>query len=317
MKTGKIMATLLVPVFNESRSIEPFLEATEIALRGRNLETQYVFIDDGSDDDTFESLTKLSNVQHNISIIRLSRNFGKEAALTAGIEFAKGDVVIPIDVDLQDPPAVIPELIDKWREGYDVVLAKRSDRKSDSALKRASSKYFYKVSNLLTTTKIPEDVGDFRLLDRKVVLELRNLKESGRFMKGIFAWVGFKQTTVEYERAKRKEGKSKFNFLSLSKLAVDGITNFSIAPLRASIFLGLVSALVGIFYGIVIIIRTLASGSNLPGYPSIMVTIIFFGGVQLFSVGIMGEYIGRTFMEAKKRPIFVIEKFVDNQRELG
>jgi glycosyltransferase involved in cell wall biosynthesis len=316
MKTGKIMVTILVPVFNEARSIAPFLNATEAALRGRNLETQFVFIDDGSDDNTFEVLNEISNIQDNISIIRLSRNFGKEAALSAGLEFAKGDVVVPIDVDLQDPPEVITELIEKWREGYDVVLAKRSDRKSDPALKRVSSKYFYKISNLLTTTKIPEDVGDFRLLDRKVVLELRKLKESGRFMKGIFAWVGFRQTTVSYVRASRKEGKSKFNFFRLSKLAIDGVANFSIAPLRASIILGLASALVGTFYGITIISRTLASGSNLPGYPSIMVTILFFGGVQLFSIGIMGEYIGRTFMEAKRRPVFVIEKIVDNQRDL-
>lgn len=317
MKTRdrSILATLVVPVFDEEKSLSRFIETVNRELASLpKFEFEFLFVNDGSSDKTLNELVFLSEKIPNISILDLSRNFGKEAALSAGLDYAEGDVVIPIDVDLQDPPSVIRTMVEKWREGFDVVLGKRSDRQTDTFSKRTWARIFYKVNNALTSTKIPEDVGDFRLLDRKVVLSLRELRESGRFMKGVFAWVGFSTCSVEYVRAARTQGKTKFNSLGLTKLAIDGITNFSVAPLRLSLFLGLAFSLFGFFYGLTLITRTIFLGDDLPGYPSIMVTVLFLGGVQLLALGVIGEYVGRTFIETKGRPVYLVNSIFRGKR---
>lgn len=310
MRQGLVTATIVVPVFNEEKTIRLFIEEVEKATPPeRQIQVDFLFVNDGSKDQTIQVLRSVARSNPRVSFINLSRNFGKEAALTAGIDNAKGDVVIPMDVDLQDPPEMIEQMVSKWREGFDVVLAKRANRDSDRMSKRFFARAFYKINNGLTSTKIPEDVGDFRLLDKKVVLELRRLPESGRFMKGVFAWVGFESCVLEYTRNPRSFGETKFNGLTLTKLAVDGITNFSVAPLRLSVFSGLLFSLLGVGYGSFLVFRTIAFGDELPGYPSLMVTILFLGGVQLISLGVIGEYVGRTFLETKRRPVYVVQEF--------
>ncbi len=237
---------------------------------------------------------------------RKSRNFGKEAALTAGLDEAHGEAVIPIDADLQDPPELIPTLISHWREGYEVVLAKRSDRLSDGFLKRKTAGLFYRLHNHISDTAIPENVGDFRLIDRAVVTALHALPERRRFMKGLFAWVGFKTATVEYARATRVAGKTKFGGWRLWNFALEGITSFSTIPLRVWTYLGTSFAVIGFLYALFIIVRVLVFGKDTPGFASLLVAILFLGGVQLIGIGVIGEYIGRIYIESKQRPIYIV-----------
>ena len=243
----------------------------------------------------------------NIRIINLSRNFGKEAALTAGLEVSKAEVIIPIDVDLQDPPKLILDFINKYKEGFDVVLAKRIDRSSDSFFKRASAKFFYKFHNIISDIEIPPNVGDFRLMSKKVICALKEMPENQRFMKGIFAWLGYKTTIVEYKREKRISGKSSFNTWKLWNFALEGITSFSTAPLRIWLYIGLFISLFSFILGIFTIIKTIIFGVSLPGYASLLTIVLFLGGIQLIGIGILGEYIGRIFKEAKRRPSYIIE----------
>ncbi|PTL98729.1 MAG: glycosyltransferase, partial [Bacteroidetes bacterium] len=243
-----------------------------------------------------------------IKIVDLSRNFGKEAALTAGLEYSNGDVVVPIDVDLQDPPELILEMLKKWNEGYEVVLAHRVDREYDTLTKKTSASLFYKLHNSLARPKIPENVGDFRLMDRCVVEALKTLPESRRFMKGIFAWLGFRTYSIDYARPKRANGNTKFSTWYLWNLALEAITSFSTAPLRVWTYIGLTVSFISFFYATLIILRVLLSGVDLPGYASLIVAISFLGGLQLIGIGILGEYLGRTYIEAKRRPSFIIRK---------
>ena len=242
-----------------------------------------------------------------LRILNLSRNFGKEAALTAGLSAAVGDAAIPFDADLQDPPEVIGRLIAEWRKGYDVVLAMRSDRASDHPAKRVSASLFYKFHNKISKQKIPENVGDFRLMSRRVVKEILQLPENQRFMKGLFSWVGFKTTTIEYERLGRHAGASTFNAWAPWNLALEGLTSFSTAPLRLWLYLGLFYSSIAFFVGTFIVFTTLFYGSDVPGYASMIVVVLFLGGVQLMSVGVLGEYIGRIYLESKRRPSYIIE----------
>ncbi|MFD1264108.1 glycosyltransferase, partial [Thauera mechernichensis] len=236
-----------------------------------------------------------------------TRNFGKEAALTAGIEYAKGDVVIPIDVDLQDPPGIIPIMVEKWREGYDVVLGKRVDRNSDTWLKRTLAGLFYRIHNRISDPLIPPDVGDFRLMDRKVITALCNLPESRRFMKGVFSWVGFHTATVEYARPERIAGNTKFNTWRLWNLALEGITSFSIAPLKIWTYIGGFVSLVSFVFAMFIIVRVMTIGADVPGYASLVVAVSFLGGLQLIGIGVLGEYLGRTYLESKRRPVYIVQ----------
>ena len=301
------LLSLVVPVFNESESLKIFLEKIYEALKKINkLRFEIIFINDGSNDETLEKLLHFKKDLKEIVVIDLSRNFGKEAALTAGLDMCKGNIVIPIDVDLQDPPELISKMVDSWRDGYEVVLARRISRKSDSLLKRKTAKWFYSTIGKISDVAIPENVGDFRLMDRKVVDALKLLPENGRFMKGLFAWIGFRTTLIDFERIDRSEGITKFNTWKLWNLAIDGITSFSIIPLRLSTYIGFIIALAAVGYGAYILWMTLNNGVELPGYSSLIVSITFLSGIQLIGIGIIGEYLGRTYIESKRRPVYVV-----------
>jgi glycosyltransferase involved in cell wall biosynthesis len=272
------------------------------------MDFEVVCIDDGSRDDTLEKLISIAEKDPRFHIIELSRNFGKEAALTAGVDAATGDAVIPIDADLQDPPELILEMIKEWSKGAEVVLARRVDRSSDSFLKRKTAEFFYRFHNSLSTIQIPENVGDFRLMDRVVVDALKQLPEQHRFMKGLFAWVGFKTITLDYARPPRVAGITKFSGWKLWNFALEGLTSFSAAPLKFWSYMGGVGAFATFIYALFIISRTLILGVDIPGYASLLVAVLFFGSLQLISVGMLGEYIGRIYMETKRRPLYLIRK---------
>jgi glycosyltransferase involved in cell wall biosynthesis len=303
----------VVPVFNEADGVWMFYERVHALLQGvEGLSFEIVFIDDGSSDETLARLRDMIKHDARVRVVVLSRNFGKEAALSAGLDQARGHAVIPMDVDLQDPPELIVDMLAKWREGFPVVLARRSDRSSDGLMKRKSAGWFYRVHNKLTAdVKLPDNVGDFRLMDRKVVDVIRNLPESRRFMKGLFAWAGFKTATVEYSRPVRSVGESRFTPWKLWNLALEGITSFSTAPLRIWTYIGTVIASMALIYACVIVLRVLIVGVDTPGYASLITAVLFLGGLQLIGLGVLGEYIGRTYLESKRRPLFVIDEVLE------
>lgn len=299
--------SLVVPVFNEEDTIPIFYKTVREFEGLADYEVEIVFINDGSKDAT-ESIIKALAVSDNLVIpLSFTRNFGKESALFAGLDHATGDAVIPIDVDLQDPVDVIPQLIAKWRDGADVVLAKRVDRSTDGRLKRKTAEWFYKLHNKISNPKIEENVGDFRLMSREIVESIRLLPERNLFMKGVLSWVGGKSDVVEYARAERVAGDSKFNGWKLWNLALEGITSFSTFPLRVWTYIGLFVASLSFIYGAWMIADKLMFGNNVPGYPSIIVSILFLGGVQLIGIGVLGEYIGRIYVEVKQRPRYVLK----------
>lgn len=301
--------SIIVPFYNEENTVDCFCEAIRSTfISVSEIEFEVICIDDGSRDNTLKKLISISELDSHFKIIELSRNFGKEAALTAGMDAAAGDAVIPIDADLQDPPALIPKMIDKWLEGAEVVLARRVDRSSDSFAKRKTAEIFYRFHNFLSDVQIQENVGDFRLMDRVVVDAIKQLPENNRFMKGIFAWVGFKTVVIDYVRNPRALGVSKFSGWKLWNFALEGITSFSAVPLKFWLYVGIFGAFSTFIYGVFIVSKTLIYGIELPGYASILVAILFFGSIQLISLGVLGEYIGRIYMESKKRPIYLIRK---------
>lgn len=304
------LISIVCPFYNEGPGVSAFYAAmtAEFAqLPGYAFEV--VCVDDGSKDDTLARLIALAENDARFRVVELSRNFGKEAALTAGLDEVHGDAVIPIDADLQDPPALVSRLIVAWEEsGADVVLAKRSDRASDSAAKRFSAAAFYDMHNWVSQIKIPANVGDCRLMTRMVVDALKQLPEKQRFMKGLFAWVGFKTVTIEYTREKRFAGTSKFSGWKLWNFALEGITSFSSLPLRIWTYVGMVGALVTLGYGLFIVLRTIIQGVDVPGYASLLVSILFFGSLQLMGLGMLGEYVGRIYMESKRRPTYLVRK---------
>lgn len=311
-----ILISLVVPVYNEYENINEFYRRCVEVLELLREPFEIVFVNDGSKDDTIELLLALCNKDRRIKVINLSRNFGKEIAMTAGIEHSSGDVVIPIDADLQDPPELIPELMAKWREGYDVVYATRIKREGETWFKQWTANMFYKIIGSVTRFNIPKNTGDFRIMDRKVVEALKQLREQHRFMKGLFSWVGFRQTSLPYYREPRFAGKSKWNYWKLWNFAIEGITSFSYAPLQFATYIGFSVALCAFIYGIYLIILTLLHSNPVPGYPSLMVVMLFLGGVQLFTMGIIGEYIGRIYNESKRRPLyFVQDSFGFNDQE--
>jgi glycosyltransferase involved in cell wall biosynthesis len=267
---------------------------------------ELVFVNDGSGDGTLAALIGFASARDDVRVINLSRNFGKEAALSAAIDYARGDAVIPIDADLQDPPELIPEMIAKWRDGYDVVLARRVDRKNDGFFKRLTAKYFYRIHNRISSPPLPENVGDFRLMSRRVVDVIKRLPERQRFMKGLFSWVGFRSVSVDYTRPPRSAGSSKFNFFRLWKLAMEGFTSFSTTPLVIWGYIGGFISSAAFVYAAFIIARTVIYGIDVPGYASTICLILFLGGLQMLSIGIVGEYLGRTYMETKQRPLYVV-----------
>jgi glycosyltransferase involved in cell wall biosynthesis len=302
------LLSMVVPFFNEAETIAGFRAALLPVLESiPGTAWEIICVDDGSTDATLPALIVLA-ADPRFKIIELSRNFGKEAALTAGLDAARGDAVIPIDADLQDPPELIPEMIAAWRNGAEVVLARRADRSADGMMKRKTAAWFYRLHNRLSKTKIPENVGDFRLMDRVVVEALKQLPERQRFMKGLFAWVGFRTVTIDYVRASRAAGATKFSAFALWNFALEGLTSFSTAPLKIWTYLGAVGALLTFVYAIFIILYAIIHGTGVPGYASLLVAVLFFGSVQLMSVGLLGEYIGRIYLETKQRPAYIIRK---------
>ena len=299
--------SIICPSYNEEEVIETFLETLVPVLEGIGRSYEIVFINDGSTDRTFDRLLEAKKRYPYIRILNLSRNFGKEAALTAGLEHARGEAAIPIDVDLQHPPELIVQFVEKWQEGYDVVVGKRMSRTGEHPFKKMSAKLFYSLHNKISDIKIPSDIGDFRLMSRKVVDALRQLPENQRFMKGIFAWLGYRTAVIEYYQEERVGGESSFSGWKLWNFALDGITSFSTVPLRVWLYVGLAIALTSLLFGLEIIIQTFIYGIDSPGYASIMVMILFLGGIQLMGIGILGEYIGRIYKEAKRRPTYIIE----------
>jgi glycosyltransferase involved in cell wall biosynthesis len=299
---------IVVPVFNEADAIEPFYRALLPVLGQLGCHAEILFIDDGSTDETRAAVRQLQESDARVRLVGLSRNFGKEAALSAGLDRIETDVVIPIDVDLQDPPDLIPTLVERWYEGFDVVHAVRNDRTSDTLMKRLTATAYYRFHNAISHDQLPHGVGDFRLIDRRVVYALRRLPERNRFMKGLFAWVGFRSVAVPYVRAPRHSGSTKLPWRHLWRLALDGITGFSTLPLRIWTYVGVAIALLAFAYSILIILRTLIAGIDVPGYASLIVAILFLGGIQLISLGIIGEYLGRLFIEAKQRPIYLVDE---------
>lgn len=299
--------SLVVPVFNEEDTIPIFYETVR-GFEGLNsYEVEIVFINDGSVDATETIISEIAAADPLVTSLSFTRNFGKEPALFAGLDHATGDAVIPIDVDLQDPIEVIPHLIEKWRTGADVVLAKRTDRSTDGRLKRKTAEWFYKLHNKISNPTIEENVGDFRLLSRTTVENIKSLSERNLFMKGILSWVGGQVDVVDYSRAERVAGTTKFNGWKLWNLALEGITSFSTFPLRIWTYIGLFVAAASFIYGTWMIIDTMAFGNPVRGYPSMLVSILFLGGVQLIGIGILGEYVGRIYTETKKRPRYVVK----------
>ena len=304
--------SVIVPVKDEEEAIWPFVDRVAAILDGLlpsvdgQAGWEILFIDDGSEDLTLAAILQAHQADPRVRAISLSRNFGKEAALTAGLDFAAGQAVIPIDVDLQDPPEVIGEMLAKWRDGYEVVYGVRTNRESDSLPKRLTADLYYRAHNYLSSDKIPEHAGDFRLLDRSVVEIIRQMPERNRFMKGLFAWSGFRQAAVQYERAPREVGTTKFRYWKLWTLALDGLTSASTMPLRIWSYIGVVIAFFTLLYAAGVIAKTILFGSDVAGYPSLMVAILFFGGLQLISLGVLGEYVGRILIETKRRPLYVV-----------
>ena len=307
---GRQTISVIVPAYNEEDALPRFYERLGKVLDTLPQRFEVLFVDDGSTDGTAAAVDRLRAADDRIALVRLSRNFGKEIAITAGLDHAVGDAAIFIDADLQDPPEVIPQLIEKWQDGYDVVYAQRLSRRGDSWMKRATAGAFYRLMHRVgERVQIPRDTGDFRLMNRLSLDALKRLREQHRFMKGLFAWVGFRQAAVHYHREPRVASASKWTYWRLWNLSIEGITSFTTAPLRAATYFGLLVAMSAFLYAIVIVYKTLAFGETVAGYPSLMTVVLFLGGVQLVALGIIGEYLGRIFNETKARPLYLIQSF--------
>ena len=302
------LLSIVIPMYNEAQGVTVLFEALLPVLERITADFEIVCVNDGSRDDTLDILKQCHAQDGRIKVVSLSRNFGKEAALTAGLGYASGQAVIPFDADLQDPPGVIPELVTKWQEGYKVVLATRSARMGENVFKRASAWLFYRLFYSVASVEIPVNTGDFRLMDRQVVQVLLLLPERTRFMKGLFAWVGFSTTRVYYDRPGRAVGAPTQSLRKLWRLAKDGIFSFTTLPLRVTTYMGVVISTISFAYAFWLLWRTVIRGVDVPGYASLMATILCMGGVQLICLGIIGEYIGRIYREAKQRPLYVVEE---------
>jgi glycosyltransferase involved in cell wall biosynthesis len=301
----------VVPAYNEEEGLLELHRRLTAVLESLDADWEVLYVNDGSSDGTLSVLNGFSDPR--VAIIDLSRNFGKEISMTAGLDHARGDAVVVIDADLQDPPELIPELVRRWREGFDVVYARRTARDGETLVKKATAKLFYRAIQFLSRVKIPADTGDYRLLSRRAVEALRLLREQHRFMKGLFAWIGFPQVAVYYHRDPRFAGSTKWNYWNLWNFALEGITSFSIGPLKIATYVGLLTALASFLAAGVIIYKTIVYGEAVRGYPSLMVVMLFLGGVQLMSLGMIGEYLGRMFNETKRRPLYLVNRFVPSR----
>jgi glycosyltransferase involved in cell wall biosynthesis len=305
--------SIVVPVHNEADVIPTLLKRLTLVCRKEKMATELLFVDDGSQDNSVALLLQARRWCPEIRVLQLSRNFGKEAAVTAGLSHAKGDAVILIDADLQDPPELIPQMLAEWRKGADVVLMKRRSRAGESWFKKLTASLFYRLINRISDAPIPVDIGDFRLMSRRTVDALNQLPERNRYLKGMFAWVGMPTVTLEFDRDPRMAGQTKWNYLKLLHLAMEGITSFSTRPLRIALVLGLLAAGAGGFFGLWEVLKTLVVGVSTPGYASMIAMITFLSGVQLLCVGLLGEYVGRIYMETKQRPVFILAEDSDER----
>ena len=305
---GNRSLTVVIAAYNEEAALPEMHRRLSAVLDGLDAESRVLYVDDGSRDDTWGVLRRLAEAGARVSLLRLARNFGKELALTAGLDHVDTDAALVLDADGQDPPELIPAFVARWREGFDVVYGTRTRRDGETWLKRLTAAGFYRVMTRLSDTPIPRDTGDFRLMSRPVLDALRQLRERQRFMKGLFTWVGFRQVSLPYERAPRLAGGSKFNYWRLWNLALEGITSFSTVPLRLATYVGVLTALVAFAWGVWIVARTLLWGDPVQGWPSLMTVVLFLGGVQLVALGIIGEYLGRLYVEVKQRPLYLVSE---------
>lgn len=305
------LLSIVAPIYNEKAVLREFHKRLSRVIDSIDMDAEIVFVNDGSRDGTLELMRELARLDSRIAIVNLSRNYGKEIALTAGLDHAHGDAIVVTDADLQDPPELIPDLIVEWRNGYDMVYAQRDMREGESALKKFTAYLFYRVLRRTTgRVHVPVDTGDFRLLSRRALRALLKLREQHRFMKGLYAWIGYRHKAVHYRRDPRYAGTTKYNYWVMWNLAIEGITSFTTSPLRAASYLGLITATGAFVYGIVMIIKTLIYGNPVPGYPSLMVVILFLGGIQLIAIGVIGEYLGRMFDESKGRPLYFVQEYI-------
>ena len=305
--------SLVVPCHNESANIEALHGRLAAVMDGVAGRWEIVYVDDGSRDDTLARLETLHAADGRVGVISLSRNFGKEIAMTAGLEHTSGDAVIVIDADLQDPPEVIPDLVCGWREGFDVVYAQRRQRQGETWLKKATASAFYRLMATIGGVAMPRDTGDFRLMSRRAVDSLLRLRERHRFMKGLFAWIGYKSKAVPYDRAPRRAGTTSFNYWKLWNFALEGITSFTVMPLKVASYFGLVVSLLAGIYAAQMLVRTMLFGNPVAGYPSLMAVILFLGGAQMLTLGVIGEYLGRIFNETKHRPLYLVERHLPSR----
>ena len=305
--------SILIPVFNESATLPELLRRLPEVLDALKLDWEIVFVDDGSSDTTLAQLRTAYDKDNRFRAISLSRNFGKEIATAAGLRYVRGDAVVIMDADLQHPPEVLGSFVDRWREGYQIVYGQRVDRNTDGPLRRFFSKTFYRVYNALVDTDIPEGAGDFRLLDRRAVDTLNKIGERSRFNKGLYSWIGYKSIGIPYVVAERKHGSSKWSFTQLLAFGIDGLTSFTTIPLRVWSLLGVIISLFALVYAAGFLFRTLVFGVDVPGFPSLIISVMFFSGVQLISLGVLGQYIGRVYEEVKARPLFIVAEELGTQ----
>ena len=310
MEENKKLVTILVPAYNEQEVLNMLYDRLKIIMDNLSkYDFEVLLINDGSKDNTLKIMEDLRKKDSRICYLNLSRNFGKETAMMAGFDYAKGDCVIIIDADLQDPPELIPDMLKYWEEGYDDVYAKRKSRSGESFLKKFTSKMYYKMLQSVTNIEIQKDTGDFRLLDRRCIEALKSIRESQRYTKGLFSWIGYNKKEILFDRDPRAAGQTKWNYGKLINLSIDGLTSFTTAPLRFSAIIGILVSISGFIYMLAIIVKTLVYGIDVPGYSSTMVVILFLGGIQLIVLGVIGEYLGRTFNESKSRPIYFVERY--------
>ena len=309
------LLSVVVPVYDEESVLPEFHRRLSAVLDRLDGNCEVVYANDGSRDDTSALLEQLHQDDERVAVVNLTRNFGKEIALTAGLDHASGEAVVIIDADLQDPPELIPKMMRRWRDGFDVVYATRKSRTGETLFKKFTARQFYRTIKRISKIEIPSNTGDFRLLSRRAVDDLRQLREHHRFMKGLFSWIGYPQTSVLYDRDPRFAGQSKFNYWKLWNFAIEGLTSFTTGPLKIASYLGLTSAAAALLYAIWIVYKTLRFGDPVVGYPSLMVAILFLGGIQLATLGIIGEYLGRVFNETKRRPLYLVEAYRSPRRK--
>jgi glycosyltransferase involved in cell wall biosynthesis len=314
MSKNKKSLTILIPAYNEQDVLPQLMTRLEkLALDNKDYDWEFLFVNDGSRDETLEIIKKYARKNAKVSYVNLSRNFGKEIAIMAGIDHVRADALVIIDADLQDPPELIPEMIKLWQAGYDDVYARRRSRKGESFLKKKTSELYYKILQRSTRIPIQRDTGDFRLLDRRCVKALQDLRESQRNNKALFSWIGYQKKEILYDRDPRAAGQTKWNYLKLINLAIDGITSFTTAPLRVATVFGGILSMFAFIYAVVILLKTLIFGVDAAGYPSTMIVILLLGGIQLLSIGILGEYLARIFIEVKGRPLYLVEEYRDGK----